>query len=90
MPEYQLLHPKSGATIRPLDVGTKVIVRIRYTNTWSGGFVVAGVVDGGYVLGRLSDRHVLPDVFPFDDVRLERRQDPFRGIRGSYLDRRPF
>jgi hypothetical protein len=86
MPENQILSVTD--TIPRFDVGTKVIVRIQYTHTWSGGFVVAGVVDDGYVLGRLSDHHVLPDVFPFDDVRLERRQDPFRGIGRSHLDRR--
>jgi len=89
MPDHRTLPSSSTATISRLNVGTKVIVRIRYVGTWSGGFVVAGVVDHGYILGRLSDGHVLPDVFPFDDVRVERRQDPFRGIKGSYLDRRP-
>jgi hypothetical protein len=68
-------------------VGTKVYVRSQYIGAWSGGFVVAGVRERGYLLWRLSDRWVLPDVFPPDVVRLERRQHPLRGTRGSYLDR---
>ena len=75
-------------TVPRFDTGTKVIVRTQYTGAWSGGFVVARVVEGGYVLGRLSDRTLLPDVFPFDDVRLERRHQVMRGTKGSYLDRR--
>jgi hypothetical protein len=27
-------------------------------------------------------------VFPFEDVRMERRREPLRGIAGSHLDRR--
>ena len=77
-------------TVPRFDTGTKVIVCTQYTGAWSGGFVVARVVEEGYILGRLSDRTLLPDVFPFDDVRLERRHDPFRGTKGSYLDRRQF
>jgi hypothetical protein len=89
MVDYRMLDiPTSPAPPATFDVGTKVIVRIQYTHTWSAGFEVAGVVDDGYILGRLSDHHVLPDVFPFGDVRLERRRDPFRGISGSYQDRR--
>ena len=71
----------------PLPVGTKVYVRSQYIGAWSGGFVVAGVRHDGYLLWRLSDRWVLPDVFPPDVVRPERRQHPWRGTRGSYLDR---
>ncbi len=89
MPEHPMLPNRtSTATLTKINVGTNVIVRIRYSGTWSGGFVVVGVVDTGYILGRLSDGYVLPDVFAFDDVRLERRKDPFRGIARSYLDRR--
>ncbi len=74
--------------VAEFDVGTRVIVRSRYLRTWSGGFVVAGLDEQGYRLGRLSDRTLLPDVFPHDDIRLDRRRHPFRGTKGSYLDRR--
>ena len=73
-----------------LDIGTKVYVCDRYLGNWSSGFEVADVLPGGYRLRRLTDRRVFPDVFPFDDVRLERRHDPDRDTRGSYLDRRQF
>ncbi len=90
MPENQTLDvPQPTAGPQTLDVGARVIVPIHYLDTWSSGFAIAGVVDDGSFLGRLSDRSILPDAFAFDDVRLERRRDPFRGIRGSYLDRRP-
>jgi len=75
-------------SVPTFDVGTRVIVRSRYLGTWGGGFMVAGVDGTGYRLGRLSDRTILPDVFPHDDVRLDRRRHPFRGTKGSYLDRR--
>lgn len=72
----------------PLDVGTEVCVRNRFLGDWTSGFTVAEVLSDGYRIGRLSDGHTFPDVFPFDEVRLERRQEPLRGITGSHLDRR--
>jgi hypothetical protein len=82
MPENQILDSRtSAATIHKFDVGTNVIVRNQYIGRLNSGFVVAGIVDEGYILGRLSDRHVLPDVFPFEDVRVEQRRDPLRGAR---------
>jgi hypothetical protein len=67
-----------------LEVGDDVVVRNRFLGTWTGGFRVAGVLPGGYRLQRFSDNLIFPDVFPFEDVRSERRH----GIRGSHLDRR--
>ena len=60
-------------------VGTRIYVRTRYLGEWSGGFEVAEVLDDGYRIRRTSDGYDFPDVFPFDDVRLERRRDPLRG-----------
>ena len=57
-------------------VGTKVYVRDRYLGNWCSGFTVAEVHDDGYRLRRLSDGRVLPDLFPFADVHMERRQAP--------------
>lgn len=71
-----------------LDVGTKVYVRDRFLGDWSSGFEVAEMLSDGYRIRRLSDGQVFPDVFAFDDVRLERRQQPLRGIAGSHHDRR--
>jgi hypothetical protein len=74
--------------VSTLDVGTKVYVRNRFLGDWSTGFEVAVVLSDGYHIRRLSDGQVFPDVFVFDDVRLERRQQPLRGIAGSHHDRR--
>jgi hypothetical protein len=57
-----------------LSRGTRVDVRNRFVGAWSHGFEVAETVDNGYRLRRLSDDSVLPDVFPPDDVRAERRK----------------
>jgi len=50
------------------DVGAKVWVRDRFLGQWNRGFEVAEVLRDGYLVRRLSDGHVLPDVFPFEDV----------------------
>jgi len=50
-------------------VGTAVDVRNRYIGTWSNGFEVAGLVEEGYLIRRLSDGSVLPDPLSFDEVR---------------------
>jgi len=54
--------------------GTRVDVRNRFVGSWSHGFEVAEHVTDGYRLRRLSDGSVLPDVFPSEDVRVERRK----------------
>jgi len=69
-------------------VGVAVYVRDRYLGQWCGGFQVAEVLPDGYRIRRLSDGYAFPDVFPFEDVGMERRREPLRGIAGSYLDRR--
>jgi len=56
-----------------LPDGTRVDVRNRFVGTWSHGFEVAEHVGKGYRVRRLSDNSVLPDVFPTEDVRTERR-----------------
>ena len=57
-----------------LPRGTRVDVRNRFVGAWSHGFEVAEHVDDGYRVRRLSDGSVLPDVFPSDDIRPERRK----------------
>jgi hypothetical protein len=57
-----------------LAEGTPVDVRNRFVGTWSHGFEVAERVQGGYRVRRLSDDSVLPDIFPSEDVRSERRK----------------
>lgn len=67
--------------------GAIVSVRNQFLGTWSAGFAVAEVLADGYLIRRLSDDLVFPDVFSCSDVRAERRRDPWRSQR-SHLDRR--
>ena len=84
----QALLATSGNVVPTLPVGTEVCVQNRFLGDWTTGFKVAEVVDDGYRIQRLSDGHVFPDVFGFEEVRLERRQQPLREVAGSHLDRR--
>jgi hypothetical protein len=59
----------SKGTISP---GTKVEVRTVFDRSWTKGFTVEERTSTGYRLRRRSDGHVLPRVFPFDEVRHER------------------
>lgn len=52
-----------------IALGTPVDVRNRFMGTWCRGFEVAGVVDDGYLIRRLSDLSVLPEPLGFDQVR---------------------
>lgn len=60
--------PASEPTIA-FAVGTSVDVKNRFVGTWSSGFEVAGHVQDGYLIRRLSDRSILPDPLAFDEVR---------------------
>lgn len=53
--------------------GTRVEVRTGFDGTWSSGFVVSAISDGGYRVRRRSDGHELPVVFPRHEIRRERR-----------------
>jgi hypothetical protein len=81
---FQLLLEDDGASSPTLDVGAPVCVRNRYLGNLSSGFEVTEVLDDGYRIQRVADGMTFPDVFPAEDVHLERRQDR---DRGSYLDR---
>ena len=83
----ELLPTTTVSPLPTLDVGATVCVRNRFLGNWSSGFVVAEVLHHGYRIRRISDGMGFPDVFPVEDVRLERRKEPERGIAGSYLDR---
>ncbi len=89
--EHQPTHTRPAVDddpARPLEVGRAVCVRDRFLGNWSSGFEVIAVFSDGYHLRRVSDDLAFPDVFPFDDVRVERRYELDRGVAGSYLDRR--
>lgn len=57
-----------------LKPGTAVEVHTGFDRSWGGGFTVEEVFDMGYRLRRRSDGTLLPAVFPFDDVRSERKK----------------
>jgi hypothetical protein len=50
-------------------VGTSVDVKNRFVGSWSSGFEVAGHVEDGYLIRRLSDRSILPDPLSSNEVR---------------------
>jgi len=58
-----------ASSVDVVEVGASVIVRTRYLGSWAAGFEVAEVLDEGYLLRRVSDGNVLPDVIEFDDVK---------------------
>lgn len=60
-----------------LGVGAAVEVRNRFVGKWCHGFEVADHTDGGYKVRRVSDRAVLPEVIPDDEVRSDRRNLDF-------------
>ncbi|HEY5026349.1 MAG TPA: hypothetical protein VII76_15340 [Acidimicrobiales bacterium] len=69
-----LMDVATGMPDTQLPEGTPVDVRNRFVGSWSHGFEVAERAQGGYRVRRLSDDSVLPDVFPSEDVRSERRK----------------
>ena len=50
-------------------VGAPVDVRNRFVGSWSRGFEIAARVEAGYLIRRISDQSILPDVLAFDEVR---------------------
>jgi len=51
--------------------GTRVQVRNRFDGAWARGFEVYQSRRNGYLLRRLSDRHVLPTTFAAPELRQE-------------------
>jgi hypothetical protein len=74
------------ADTRPMPVlpGNKVEVCSRYRRVWVSGFEVVDIEGDAYRLRRLSDRWVLPTLFPSADVRPVRAMVPGRVV----IDRR--
>jgi hypothetical protein len=56
-----------------LPPGTPVQVFSRFSAAWVDGFEIAGNVDGGHQLRRLSDRSVVAKTFPIEDLRAQHR-----------------
>lgn len=63
--------PTRGADIRrrALEVGDRVELRVNYSGGWSGGFDVAALVEGGYIIRRRNDGFLLPGPTGPSDVR---------------------
>jgi hypothetical protein len=55
--------------ILDLPLGTRVDILNPFVPSWSNGFVIHEVVDGGYAVRREIDDHVLRRVFAADEVR---------------------
>jgi len=70
-------------TSRPWKVGTWVYARRPGTDAWTSGFAVAEVLADGYRLRRIWEGDLLDGVTPFEDVRPERRIDPFGRAAGT-------
>jgi len=51
------------------EVGMLVDVRGRYLGNWCRGFEVAEILYEGCRVRRSSDQSVLPDIFPYEEVR---------------------
>ena len=63
------LHTTASEPTIAFAVGTSVDVKNRFVGSWSRGFEVAGHVEEGYLIRRLSDGSILPDALSFDEVR---------------------
>lgn len=61
----------TSATPMRLTKGTRVQVRNRFDGSWARGFEVYQSRRNGYLLRRLSDRHVLPTTFGPPELRRE-------------------
>ena len=64
---------------RTLRVGARVEVRNRFDGSWSAGFEVSAVVDGGYRIRRRGDGSELPG-------RVRRRRRPARAALVDVVD----
>ena len=60
-----------------LEHGTKVEVRKRFDGKWARGFTVESSNREGYIVRRDHDQVLLPERFPHDEVRLEKRHIRF-------------
>lgn len=52
-----------------VEVGSPVAVKTRYLGSWTTGFEVAELLDDGYLVKRVSDGTILPDVIAFEDIQ---------------------
>jgi hypothetical protein len=64
---------QGGPPKRQLSVGAAVEVRDRFVGKWCHGYEIVAHVDGGYVLRRVSDRAVVPEVMTLGEIRSDGR-----------------
>lgn len=60
---------RAGTTGEALGIGDSVELRVTYSGGWSGGFDIAAVVKGGFMIRRRSDGFMLPGPTSPSDVR---------------------
>jgi hypothetical protein len=53
--------------------GTRVEVKSRFDGKWARGFTVEHANDDGYTVRRDHDQVLLPERFPSEEVRIEKR-----------------
>jgi hypothetical protein len=56
-----------------LEHGTRVEVKSRFDGTWARGFTIETANGEGYLVRRELDQVLLPERFPADEVRIEKR-----------------
>jgi hypothetical protein len=56
-----------------LQHGTRVEVKSRFDGKWARGFTIEHGNAEGYTVRRESDQILLPERFPADEIRIERR-----------------
>lgn len=66
----------AGSGTEVIEIGDPVCVRTRFLGSWTTGFEVAGLDDGGYVLRRVSDGALLSEAVAFEDVRKDTGSPP--------------
>ncbi|MEY2474174.1 MAG: hypothetical protein QOK28_3503 [Actinomycetota bacterium] len=56
-----------------LQHGTRVEVKRRFDGKWARGFTIEHGNDEGYTVRREFDQVLLPERFPADEIRIEKR-----------------
>ncbi|HVT77741.1 MAG TPA: hypothetical protein VHD87_11980 [Acidimicrobiales bacterium] len=56
-----------------IEHGTHVEVKSRFDGRWARGFTVEHGNGDGYTVRREHDQVILPERFPADEVRIEKR-----------------
>ena len=56
-----------------MRAGDRVQLKVAFNDSWSSGFEIAEVVDGGFEVRRCSDGRILPTPTGADDIRPDER-----------------